>query len=353
MKTKLIFIVALLLNYHAHLQGKVKPTFYLTNNEARMPVVVRGNLCSNVLIVFLHGGPGGTALKKIGTRAFNSLEKEFGLVYWDQRGADASRGGAQRKWMNLKQFVSDLDMLINYLHFLYPNSSLFLMGHCWGGALATAYLGDYVRQTKIAGWINVAGAYNNPKSDSLSAIRVKNYAKQMIRKKENETYWQYALQWYKKNPTFTSAQLTHYTFVKESFGYQRIEGDSLGQFPCYTMRDLLLRPAQYIGYYLNYYRALNNFIISDIDLTTEMKNIKIPSLIIWGELDGLIPVEMAHHAYRALATIPESKELHILPNTAHTVFYEQPVVFSETVKRFITHHQKAKNQILVKDSVSI
>ncbi len=347
MNWKTTTLTIIILNVFNQSLGEIKPTFYVINDEASMPVVVRGKLSSDVLIVFLHGGPGGTALKKIGTRAFNLLEQDFGVAYWDQRGADASQGGTQKKWMNLNQFVEDLDILINQLQFLYPNTSIFLMGHCWGGALATAYLGDKERQTKVAGWINVAGAYNNPLGDSLSVKWVKKYAEQMINKNEDAKYWQGALRWYKKNPTFTSAQLKHYTYVSKSHGYQRIEGDSLGQFPCYTKRDLLLHPFQYAGYYLNYYHTLNNFIISDIDLTQKMRNISLPSLIIWGEMDGLIPVEMAFKAYDALATCPEDKELCIMPNTAHTVFYEQPIQFVGVVKSFINAHIRQQNSPLV------
>ncbi|HEX5171855.1 MAG TPA: hypothetical protein VFW11_21900, partial [Cyclobacteriaceae bacterium] len=40
--------------------------FYLVNKGAQMPVSVRGNKASGIFILFIHGGPGGTSLQKIG-----------------------------------------------------------------------------------------------------------------------------------------------------------------------------------------------------------------------------------------------------------------------------------------------
>jgi pimeloyl-ACP methyl ester carboxylesterase len=348
MKTKISILIITVLNACMQSQGEIKPTFYVIHDEASMPVVVRGKITSNVLILFLHGGPGGTALKKIGTRAFNSLEKEFGLVYWDQRGADGSRGGMVKRYMNLNQFIEDLDRVIDQLKLLYPTSEIFLMGHCWGGGLGTGYLIDEHHQSKVSGWIDIAGAHNNPKGDSLSAQWVKNYANNKIAANQDRRYWKKALNWYESNPSFTSSDLGHYSFVRKAHGYQKIKGDSLGQFPCYTTRDLFIKPHQYISYYTNYYTTLKRFIISDLNLTPQMSRIKIPSLILWGEKDGLIPVDMAIEAYQSLGTSVDKKELHIFLNTGHTIYYEQPVAFTTTVKDFIDRHKSKQSSPLAR-----
>jgi len=59
--------------------------FYLVNKNAQMPVSVRGNTSSGIFVVFLHGGPGGTALQKIGLPACppsltwkNLMQQSFG-----------------------------------------------------------------------------------------------------------------------------------------------------------------------------------------------------------------------------------------------------------------------------------
>jgi pimeloyl-ACP methyl ester carboxylesterase len=312
--------------------------FFIENKNARMPVVIRGDLASNVLIVFLHGGPGGTAIKKIGAKAFLALEERYAMVYWDQRGSGLSRGGKQRKYLTLDQYTEDLDVLIDKLKKKFPTHDVFLMGHCWGGGYGTAYLIDPVRQAKVSGWIEVAGAHNNPAGDSLSMIWVKKYAMRQIERDRDTAYWKRVLSWYERNPDFTSEKLGHYLFVKKAHGYVHKKSPALGPYPGYGKKDILRTPVKYAGYFLNYYHTLSRFIISDFDFTNEMQIIRIPSLVIWGENDGLIPVAMASNAYNALGTPDEHKFLAIYPKTAHTVFYEQPDLFVHTVDTFIRRY---------------
>src|SRR4051812_48419185 len=87
--------------------------FYLVSKGAQMPVSVRGNKSSGVFILFVHGGPGGTAFQKIGLPAFNELEKNYATVFWDQRGSGTSQGNSDDRLLNLHQFVEDLDKVID------------------------------------------------------------------------------------------------------------------------------------------------------------------------------------------------------------------------------------------------
>lgn len=311
--------------------------FYLVNKNAQMPVAVRGNVKSDILIVFLHGGPGGTALQKIGLRAFTDLEKSYATVFWDQRSSGSSQGNSPKSLLTLAQFTEDLDKLVDLLHFKYPDASIFLMGHSWGGCLGTAYLTDVTRQQKIRGWIEVDGAHSNPKADTLSMTFVQNYAKTQITNHIEEDFWKYVIDWYRKNPNFTSDQLEHYAFVDKAHGYifnpDLVEGSE--KFPNYSFDYIFDSPANVTAALTNYNHVIRNFIISDIDLAPQMPNITIPSLVIWGEHDGIIPYEMAAHALDALGTDPERKTLITLPNSAHNGFYEEAELFATSVRSFI------------------
>jgi proline iminopeptidase len=295
--------------------------FYIRNDGARMPVVIRGNATTQKLIIFLHGGPGGTAMKKIGCKAFLAIESSAEVVYWDQRGSVFTEGGDDKKYLTLEQFVDDLDHLVDTLRLAKPQHSIFLMGHCWGGALAVGYLADEIRHAKISGWIDVAGAHNNPMGDRLSTQWVKAYAHEQISINARDDYWRKVIRWYGSNPTFTSANLNHYMHVKKAKGYVHAASNDNGLYPGYNSGDLVTSPFEFLRYHLNYQKILNRFIISDLDLTPQMKNITVPSLIIWGKEDGLIPVAMAQHAYDALGTDIRNKQIVLLENTAHTSFY--------------------------------
>lgn len=310
--------------------------FYLVSKKAQMPVSVRGKTDSGVLIVFLHGGPGGTALQKIGLQAFNELEKHYGLVFWDQRASGSSQGNSQLKDLNLEQFTEDLDKLIDLLREKYHQPKIFLMGHSWGGCLGTNYLIDAGRQAKVGGWIDVDGAHDNPDGDHLSMLFVINYAQQQIAAGNDVDFWQYVISWYAENPDFTTDQLEHYAFVDEAHGY--IFDPALAaseQFPNYSFAYLFESPANVTASLINYNNVIKNFIISDIDLTPKMGSIQIPSLIIWGAHDGIIPYPMAQQAYDALGTTPDRKRIVTLQNSAHNGYHEEPAVFADAVRTFV------------------
>ena len=67
-------------------------------------------------------------------------------------------------------------------------------------------------------------------------------------------------------------------------------------------------------------------------LRYRLHRIQVPTLLIWGESDGLVPVSYAE-AYRAL--IPGA-ELVVIPNAGHAPQVEQPDLFCNHVYQFVT-----------------
>jgi proline iminopeptidase len=311
--------------------------FFLVNKQAQMPVIVRGNKASGVFILFVHGGPGGTAIQKIGLPAFNELEKSYATVFWDQRSSGSSQGNSDDKYLTLDQFVEDLDKLIDLIRYKYHQPEIFLLGHSWGGCLGTAYLTDPQRQNKIRGWIEVDGAHNNPKGDSLSLQWITDYAARQIGVRHDADVWNYALKWYKQNPNFTSDQMEHYSFLEKAHAYiydPNVKRDPK-VFPEYSFDYVFESPADVTAALTNYQYVIKKFVISDIDLTPQMSLITIPSLIIWGKQDGVIPFPMAEHAYRSLGTADADKDIVTLEHSGHFGYYEEPTEFTNAVSAFV------------------
>ena len=339
---KLIFLLLLPVVFSCREDSYYKGDFFfLVNKGAEMPVSVRGDTRSGVFIVFIHGGPGGTALQKIGMPAFNDLEQSYATVFWDQRASGSAQGNSADNLLTLPQFVEDLDKIVDLIHSKYNQPRIFLMGHSWGGCLGTAYLVDKRRQDKVQGWIEVDGAHNNPKGDSLSLNWVKSYAKVQIAQGVDVDFWNYALKWYTENPNFTSDQLEHYAFVEKAHGYihdRSVKRDP-ANFPGYSFRYAFDSPADLTMALTNYNHVIRKFIISDIDLTAQMKDITLPSLIIWGEYDGVIPFPMSQDAFNSLGTDPSRKSLAQLPASGHVGFYEEPEAFASVVRQFIEKYK--------------
>lgn len=67
------------------------------------------------------------------------------------------------------------------------------------------------------------------------------------------------------------------------------------------------------------------------DLREKLELIIAPTLVIWGDCDGLLPVELAHELHHR---IPQS-QLRIIDGAGHNPMWEAPEVFNEVVLRFL------------------
>ncbi len=69
-----------------------------------------------------------------------------------------------------------------------------------------------------------------------------------------------------------------------------------------------------------------------VNMTDRLRHIEAPTLIVWGELDTLIPVDIG---YRLQASIPSS-ELVVLKRAGHNPMWDRPHEFNTLVLKFLT-----------------
>lgn len=87
------------------------------------------------LILFLHGGPGGSMLK-YSERFTDRLKEHFVVVQWDQRETGRTLElNSSPVHLTLAVFQRDTEELIQYLLARYKREKLYLVGHSWGTAL--------------------------------------------------------------------------------------------------------------------------------------------------------------------------------------------------------------------------
>jgi proline iminopeptidase len=88
----------------------------------------------NPVVIVLHGGPGGDYRSLLGLQ---DLADEYYVVFYDQRGAGLSER-VPAEQLTLQSSLEDLDKFVD----LYgQGEAVNLIGHSWGGMLASAYLG--------------------------------------------------------------------------------------------------------------------------------------------------------------------------------------------------------------------
>lgn len=110
----------------------------ITVNGARLHAEAFGNP-ADPLVVVLHGGPGADYRYLLNCRTL--ADEGFRVVFYDQRGAGLSQR-FPRSVYTMQLAFDDLTAVIRE----YQTGSaqkVFLLGHSWGGMLATAYINQY------------------------------------------------------------------------------------------------------------------------------------------------------------------------------------------------------------------
>lgn len=102
-------------------------------------VMIRGESLANPPLILLHGGPGLS--ETFFFRHFNTpLERNFTVVYWDQRGSGKSfDSDIPASSMTVEQFVTDLDELVEWVRRRVGEKKVVLFGHSWGSVLGVLH----------------------------------------------------------------------------------------------------------------------------------------------------------------------------------------------------------------------
>lgn len=340
MKKFVIFIIPLILVITSCSKEEVllSDHFFIENDGATMPVLVRGNLNSGVIVLFLHGGPGGNASQASFLPSFQDLEEDVAIAYWDQRASGLAQGNPNKSTFTVEQFVEDADYVIQALKLRYSRKSIFLLGHSWGGALGSAYLSTEGYQDKINGFICMNSGHNLLKGLPLSVDWVENYANEQIDDVQNVAYWTEVKQWCQKDPDMTDPEnyFTYVEYLRETDAYihenKAVDRGDVGFGDIFNSRMSLA--AMVNGRYLG-----QNFNILELELSDDMNRINIPSRVIWGVHDGVNTLEMGYDAYNAIGTDPSHKSMVLLQNSAHEGYVEEPEKFTNAVKEFISEYK--------------
>jgi len=317
----------------------VQDYFYLENQGAKMPVLVEGNTASGTIVVWVHGGPGGTAIGfENDDSSTKYLESNFGVAYWDQRAAGGSQG-SNTPPLALSQYADDLKKLVLLLKYRYGSQTkIFLLSHSWGGLVAPAFLTNGTNQQLVRGWINVAGAHNYSANDSLTRAYLLQFGKDQIAKSVHTAEWQkivdYAQSHVPNNFDLTVSRALN-ACASEAEGYiddiQTNSGTGVGGlFSTKKTAFSLFWFVSNAG--ATYFPDLNKDVLR-AEYSSKLGRITVPLLCITGKYDFTVPRGLADEVMQKTASA--RKKLVILPRSGHICMDNEPIPFYEAVVAFI------------------
>jgi pimeloyl-ACP methyl ester carboxylesterase len=147
------------------------PPVILQINGIRQYVRIKGKDVSKPLILFLHGGPGGSLMQKF-DKVSSQLQQHFVVVHWDQRETgETLKLNKTTEPLTLQLFYNDTHDLVDSLLRQFSKSKLYLIGYSWGSGLGF-YIADKYPGLLYA-YIAVSPVISQYKSDNISLAMLK------------------------------------------------------------------------------------------------------------------------------------------------------------------------------------
>ena len=306
-------------------------------NGARLHFRVRGTDKAHPYLVILHGGPGFSAHMFYPWGA--SLEKIVNVVYLDQRGSGESArltvantmapAPAEIKGYTVANLLGDIEGVRQALKV----EKWYVLGHSWGGMLGLEYV--VAHPDHVLGYVHMDGLVSVPRMQDamldgaarrFAAARPKDGAglaqvKQLRALPPGSPFRFFGALGLAMGP----AGLYFAGDQKAGFagGYRQI-GAAVAP---YHLTPAALAPASEPGAALI---ANDHFLTRDD--TPLLAKVTVPTLILNGKQDGLIPPSEAEAAHAAI----KGSQIAGLDDCGHFPFFEQPVTTTAAVLAFVT-----------------
>jgi pimeloyl-ACP methyl ester carboxylesterase len=115
--------------------GSISERVFVDINGIRQSMIVQTTDVTNPVLLFLHGGPGMPEFF-LNTTHPAGLERDFTMVWWDQRGAGLSFDpDIPPESMTLAQLIADTISVTDFLRQCFKKEKIYLLGHSWGSFL--------------------------------------------------------------------------------------------------------------------------------------------------------------------------------------------------------------------------
>ena len=277
----------------------------------------------NVLII--HGGPGEPFTQPMS--GLEALTGDFRFHYYDQRGCGASTRPIERfdspntyenmtrldRTLGLGPQIADIERIRQIL----GDEQLILIGHSWGGFLASLYTAEFPQHVEALILVSPANTLvmpqPDPEGDLFASVRAE------LPPEEQAEFDAFMEDYMDFNGLFAKSE-ADLVAMNEKFGEYYMDAVDISG----TNSDQQPRPggwmvwAQYVsmGQRHDYRKALND--------------IMVPVLVIHGADD--LQSESASRMYTE--AFPNA-EFVVIQNATHFSFEEQPEQFAQVISRFL------------------
>lgn len=315
----------------------VDETVYVRFQGADMPVYLRGNIESKIIILVVHGGPGGNGLEYRSGLWTVPLEENYTMAYWDQRGQGMSHGKYDN--ISLLQMAKDMNAVVSALkHKCGNDTKIFAYGHSWGGTVTAKYFVSDEIIKNVTGWISSNGAHDMPKNDIESVKLFRKVASEQINKNHNKSNWEEIKIWANSIDTLSISEQESYEINQKGFEVEEwlIEDKELQERSNGGNSGVgLLSPVNPFSSSAN--GGLTNLMLSNetrsISLTDDLRKVTLPLLVLTGKYDFVVPPALAHDLYNLSSSL--DKKIVVFEKSGHSPMTHEPIKYRNEIISFI------------------
>lgn len=283
----------------------------------------------NVLVI--HGGPGQPFAQPV--PGLEPLTSEFQFHYYDQRGSGAStrpidRFESQNMYENMKTLDQKLGLGaqiadIERIRQILGEEKLILIGHSWGGFLASLYAAEFPEHVEALILVSPANTLVMPQPDADSDLFAS--VRAQLPAEELAEYDAFMKEYFNFNTLFQKSD-ADLVAMNEQFGmyYLKIMNADM---------DVQLAPRGKPGGWMAWgmYVSMGQ----RHDYRAALRQVTAPVLVIHGAED--LQSEAATRLY--VDTFPNA-EFAKIENAGHFSFEEKPDPFASIVKAFLEKYVK-------------
>ncbi len=303
-------------------------------NGLKQYIQVRGADRTAPLMLFIHGGPGGS-MAGICHVMQTEWEKHFTVVNWDQRNtcktlfANKDKVAEIAETGSISDYISDIDAVIKYLHTVYEFEKIIIAGFSWGSILGAEYA--KLRPENVSCYIGIGQLINHFEGLKYSCNWIKGLAKDV--------------------PADTAKTDGLIKRIENGFEFN---GDTMKALRVFSMlgakyiaKDCKPFPIKALlcSPFLSFREKLSmlnsdyrNFKGTYKTLTTHDfrhdLHFDVPVLFVSGDEDFVCPNQLLMQCFDRIEA-PVKKNV-VIPKASHTCFFDQPDVFVRTITEFIS-----------------
>lgn len=302
----------------------------------KQAVNIRGDDSSNPVLVYLHGGPGFPLFPfEPQQESMLRLEREFTMVYWEQRGTGKSfTRRIPRKSMNIEQFIQDTREVVEYAKKVTGAEKVFLWGHSWGSNIGALFAARYPEH--LHAYISTGQSVSPFENERLTF----QFVLEKARKENNRR----AMRQLARIDTLeANYSLQHALTVRRwvyRYGGIVKQGNDRPYLDLEEIEQILTAPEYSITDRINlilfpYFSAVELWDeLKRMDLRENAPRIEVPVYFLVGRYDIIVSAELAKEYFEMLDA-PVGKQLIMFEHSAHRPFDEEREKFLRVLKKHI------------------